>query len=81
VSDMHRFPPVVRRTLNLLRLPPDESGQDLSPEATVKQGGQSGHTVRRASSNVIQIELSITEVTLPLAPNSSILNKGHTHRL
>jgi hypothetical protein len=40
---------------------------DLASEATVKQGGQQGgqsdHTVRRATSNMTKIELSITKVT------------------
>jgi hypothetical protein len=36
----------------------------------MKQGGQSDHTVRHATSNMTQIELSITKVTLALAPES-----------
>jgi hypothetical protein len=38
---------------------------------------QSDHTVKSAISNMTQIELSITKVTLALAPNSSILSKPH----
>jgi hypothetical protein len=40
-----------------------------------KQGGQSYHTVRSATSNMTQVELYITKVTFALAPNSSILCK------
>jgi hypothetical protein len=42
-----------------------------------KQGGQSDHTARNATPNMTQIELSITEITLALAPKSSILNQPH----
>jgi hypothetical protein len=45
----------------------------FASEATEQRGGQSDHTAR--TSNLTQIELSITEVTSALAPNSSILNK------
>jgi hypothetical protein len=46
---------------------------DLASEATVKQGGQSNHTVRCEISNMTEIELSITKVTGHPHP---ILNKA-----
>jgi hypothetical protein len=69
-------PPAVRRTLTLL-LHRRDNRYHIASLTTGKQCGQSDHTVRSPTSNRTQIELSITEVTLALAPNSSILNKPH----
>jgi hypothetical protein len=47
----------------------------LASDPTVKKSGQSDQTVVSAASNMTQIELSVTKVTLALAPNPSILDK------
>jgi hypothetical protein len=44
-------------------IPADPIHYDFPSDATVKQGGQSDHTIRFATSNMTQIELSITKVT------------------
>jgi hypothetical protein len=43
--------------------PADPVHYDFPSDATVQQGGQSDHTIRRATSNMTHIELSITKVT------------------
>jgi hypothetical protein len=49
----------------------------FASEATEQHGGQSDRTARNATSNMTQIEITITRITLALTPNSSILNKPH----
>jgi hypothetical protein len=54
--------------------PADPIHYDFPSDATVKQGGQAAHTVRRPTSNRTQIELSITKVTWH---SHTIVNKPH----
>jgi hypothetical protein len=49
-----RFPPVLCRILTLLVRPPILSIMISPSDATVKQGGQSDHTIRRATSNILK---------------------------
>jgi hypothetical protein len=69
-----RFPPIVRRTLTLLQLPPAGIA-NIAAETTVK------HQIARSRVQPpiydLKIELSITKVTLALAPNLSIINEPH----
>jgi hypothetical protein len=59
-----RFPVICRRLTASLQLPPTESVTSrVKIRATVKQGGQSDHMVRNATSNMTQVELSIIKVT------------------
>jgi hypothetical protein len=73
-----RFPPI-RRTLTLLQLPPAQS-----VTSHVRGHGKTGWPIRSHGQacdlHMTQIELSITKVTLALAPNLSILNKPHPLR-
>jgi hypothetical protein len=43
--------------------PADPIHYDIPSDATAKQGGQPDHTIRRETTNMTQIELSITKVT------------------
>jgi hypothetical protein len=56
-ADSHHY---IRRTLTLLQLLQHKSGRSRLRGHGKTQGGQSDHTVRRATSNnMTQIELSI----------------------
>jgi hypothetical protein len=46
-------------------IPADPIHCDFHSYPTPKQGGQSDHTIRQATSNMTQIELSITKLRLP----------------
>jgi hypothetical protein len=75
-----RFPPAVYVSRSLDYTTPIESIRPRLSGHGDANGGQPETTVRRATSNITQIELSIIKATLALAPNSSILSKPH-HRL
>jgi hypothetical protein len=57
-------------------LPIESIRSRLGGHSETRSGGQaSDHTVRHATSNMTQIELSTTKVTLALPPNALILSK------